>query len=144
MRNLVAGLILLAACSSPAEPSNVWQQPLDDARDRWAKHGPANYVYQYSRQCFCIPFAVEVEVRDGRVASVRDMAADTLFALPLPDLTIPHLFTEIQEFIDRGPHELTVTYGSVTAAPVQFAADPIEAAVDEEYGVTTSAFRALP
>lgn len=144
MRHLRLTLLFLLFACGPTDPSDVWQADLDEARSRWSTAGLADYSFHYTRSCFCPPFVVEVEVRDGRVISVRDIAADSLFSVPLPDLSIPHLFVELQEFIDRRPHELTATYDSVTGAPLQFSVDPIEHAVDVGYGVTTSAFRPLP
>src|SRR5690554_3915691 len=68
----LVALSVAAACSAGGSPSG----PVVDvasARAAWSDAGIGDYRYDFDRQCFCLPAAVEpvtVEVRDGRVAAV--------------------------------------------------------------------------
>jgi hypothetical protein len=145
LRHLLMGIpLLLLACTGPADPSDVWQEQLDYARERWEQSGPASYAFRYTRQCFCPQLSLHVTVTNGVVTAIRDLTADTMFTAPVHGYTIPALFDQVQEFIDRPVSQLTASYDVVTGAPLSVAADPIANAIDDENGFTVSEFAANP
>jgi hypothetical protein len=134
---------LLLACGSTG-PSKIWQQQLDEARERWEQNGSPSYVFHYRRQCFCPELALRVTVASGAVTTIHDLTADTAFATIDQGYTIPALLDRVQEFIDRPVAALTVTYHASTGVPLTVAADPIANAVDDENGFTVTEFVANP
>jgi hypothetical protein len=135
---------LLLACTGPADSSDVWQEQLDDARERWEQSGPTSYAFRYTRQCFCPQLSLHVTVTNGVVTVIRDLAADTMFTSPVQDYAIPALFDQVQEFIDRPVSALTANYDVTTGVPLSVAADPIANAIDDENGFTVGEFAANP
>lgn len=97
---LSAALLTLAACAPPAPAPPATDPPTPPTTDRtdlpaadspatstpvpglaeakraWAANGPASYAYTLTISCFCIHRGgYAVEVRDGRLGSVRDAAS---------------------------------------------------------------------
>lgn len=144
MRRLVRPLIVLLLACSATQPSDDWQEQLDDARDRWEQRGPSSYAYRYTRHCFCPQLNLRVTVQDDVVTAIRDLTADTAYAAPYTDFTIPVLFDQVQEFIDQQVDALTVSYDPVIGIPLSVAADPIANAVDDEQGFTITEFALTP
>lgn len=149
MRNFsIAWTALLLACSSTG-PSDVWQDQLDAARERWAANGMTEYEYYYGFVCgFCPPEArrpVFVRVREGEVI---ELFYPTFPGGDLPnregDWTIPEQFDRIQRYIDGGAKMLAVTYHAVNGVPLELAVDPIPEAVDDEHGFTITGFGDIP
>ena len=136
-------LTVLLACGSTG-PSTIWQQQLDEARERWEQNGSSSYAFHYTRQCFCPQLSLRVTVTGGAVTAIHDLTADTAFVTLDPSYTIPALFDKVQEFIDRPVAQLTASYHASTGVPVSVAADPIANAIDDENGFTIAEFAALP
>ncbi len=141
-------LTLLLACSS-TEPSDVWQDELNAARQRWTANGLSEYEYTYQFQCgFCPTEALRpmfVRVRDGEVIALY---YQTFPSSEPPtrdgDWTIPEQFDRIQRYIDGGAKRLVVEYHAVNGVPVSVSVDPVPDAVDDEHGFTITAFGGIP
>jgi hypothetical protein len=134
---------LLLACSS-TKPSDVWQEELDAARERWEQAGPSSYTFRYTRHCFCPQLALRVTVHHDVVTAIQDLTVDTAYVAPFVDHSIPKWFDQVQDLIDLPAHQLTATYDALTGVPLSVAADPIANAVDDEGGFTVRDFAALP
>jgi Family of unknown function (DUF6174) len=126
----VLSLSALAACAPqarsgdpdpPPPPTSAAQGDLAAARQLWASQETDDYRYRFSRQCFCLGRGpVVVEVRDGRVASVRDAESG---GPPAEDagtyvLTVEQLFERIAE-AQRGGEATSVSYDPVRGFPVR-------------------------
>jgi len=103
-RRLFGAVVFLAALSGCGEDPLSVAETLDlvAAEQRWAERGFDDYAFTTRRTCFCDPdllLRVEVEVRGGRVAGVRDLAADTLLSAELNGAwyTIDDLFQIIRQ-----------------------------------------------
>src|SRR5690606_42141242 len=69
---VIACLVLAVGCSTSPE-SAAPITSVSAARARWAEGGPGDYRFDFHRQCFCLPEAVQpvtVEVRGDTIASV--------------------------------------------------------------------------
>jgi hypothetical protein len=98
-----AALLVLAACrpSVPAAGPSVDPPAteLDSARRAWASRGIRSYAYTMEISCFCIHRGrYAVEVRDGRVASVRDAQTGA----PSPESRVEWILTVDQLFERMG------------------------------------------
>lgn len=100
--------LCLIAVAGGAALSGCGENPLDvgEVRDlvvaehRWAERGFGDYAFVTRRSCFCSPeLLLQVEVRGGQIASVRDVAADTLLSAELNSAwyTIEDLFRIIRQ-----------------------------------------------
>lgn len=86
------------ACSQPSEPGIV----NDRARARWAAQEIRDYRFDFDRQCFCVPEAVEpvrIEVRDGEIAAVRSRTTGESLAASayVQWFTVDQLFRLIEQ-----------------------------------------------
>ena len=140
-------VVLLLACGSTG-PSEVWQEQLDAARQRWAANGPSEYEYTYAMTCYCPPESLRpvlVRVRDGVVIALY---YGNFPGGELPsyegEWTIPDQFARIQRYIDAGAKTLEVEYHPVTGVPISVSVDPIPNAIDDEHGFTISSFGDIP
>jgi hypothetical protein len=98
-----AALLVLAACRPAAPVAQPAVDPpaeLDAARRAWASRGIRSYAYTLEVSCFCIHRGrYAVEVRDGRLASVRDAQTGA----PSPEsraellLTVDQLFERMDQ-----------------------------------------------
>ena len=113
------------------------QAALDAARARWRGAAIADYRFHVQRSCFCPePYRRRyvIRVRDGRpVGAPQEVRADA---------TVPRLFRVVQAQID-GEGTVAVTYGA-TGLPRRVSADPIPAAVDDEFTLRAGGLRPLP
>ncbi|HYD52467.1 MAG TPA: DUF6174 domain-containing protein [Gemmatimonadaceae bacterium] len=142
---LVATLLAGAGC--PTEPVEV--DELVAARRRWTAEGPRAYAFDYARNCFCLAETtrpVTIHVRAGVVEAVFDrltgqrVTIDPRFP-PWP--TIPQLFDEVARAA-READDFRVAYDARLGFPVDFFADWIERAADDESGFTAANVRPLP
>lgn len=143
------GLAIANACGIVDTDADEWRQQLEDARARWNAAGLADYDYTVRQLCFCIHGGarVRVAVRDGEV--VAGTLVDTGEAIELQDLphvapSVDDLFDRIDRIVAEGPHEFSATYHPQIGHPVFVSADPIENAVDEEWGVEVTDLEAAP
>ena len=97
------------------------------AERRWAERGFGDYAFVTRQTCFCSPellLQVEVEVRGGQIASVRDVAADTLLSAELNSAryTIEDLFLIIRQAAGNDlVTDVAVTFDPTLGYPVSAA-----------------------
>jgi len=103
---------------------------LEAARERWRAVGPAAYTLTYSWSCFCDPPRTEVTVVDGSIVESRVLEG-TGFGDPL---TVEGLFAEVEAALDRGVPEIQAGFDPFTGFPTSAYVDPLEFAVDDEWG----------
>jgi hypothetical protein len=80
---IIAAHMLLAACA-PAAPSPEGGEGPDAPVSAWQARGLRDYAFDFERQCFCVPEAVQpvrIEVRGGEITEVR--SRDTGEVVPL-------------------------------------------------------------
>jgi hypothetical protein len=136
----VAGFAAPASAQEAPNPPDPYivdgaaQKALDRARARWKAAKIASYRYEARRTCFCPTTGWHtVNVRKGVPsksvhADVKDIA------------TVPRLFRQIQQAIDRKAHGLIVTYGT-HGVPAKISIDTYENVIDEEQYFTIRAFK---
>jgi hypothetical protein len=118
MNSLVAlvpiTLLVIAGCGAGDGPVNA-RVDTRGVLSQWRAHEWLDYRFDFDRHCFCVPEAVEpvtVEVRDGRVASVRSRRTGE--ELPrtasVPWYTIEDLFRLIRDAERAGTRPLVVRY----------------------------------
>lgn len=156
---LAATALLLSACgtqtagggpSTPGGGSGTGQAPvgtLEDARAAWAASGASTgeYRIQLLRSCFCLPVLVDATVRAGDVVDSTATSPEQLGGngaeVPAEQLVgLPSTVEDLHALIEKETpeaHSLTVTYDS-QGVPVSLWVDPIENAVDDEYGYTVA------
>lgn len=144
MRQLLLGLLLgLGACATgPADKIDS----LNQARDRWSDQGLASYAFTMRRGCFCGgPLLVEVVVSPTGIVRTDVDTGQPVSAQQaqlFPD--VPGLFEVIAREIARPAASLAVTYHSAAGYPLTISVDPIKNAIDDEYSITVTDFRAIP
>jgi hypothetical protein len=141
-------MVLIAACSSPAGPSDGWQEELDAAESKWAAAGPSDYDYHYRVVCGeCLPSAMNerlIMVRNGEVQSVRDLVADTLYTSDVTSYRIVDQFERVQGYVDIPAARLTVEYNPTLGYPASVSVDPVEGMVDDEHSFMLWGLVAVP
>jgi hypothetical protein len=146
----VFGLIVLAAgCGIVDGDGDTWEEELALARQLWRDGGLTDYSYRVRQLCFCGygGAIIAVEVRGGVVVAATDV--DTGEAIPLSQFpwaapSVEDLFQRIEEIIAGGPAEFTATYDPLLGYPRSVTSDPIENAIDDEWGVEASDVEAAP
>lgn len=145
VRIVLLALLLGAEC--PTGPEERTELAL--ARARWARQGFVDYAYDYARDCFCayeVTRPVTIHVHAGAVVAVFDRQTGAAVPNPLFGMrwpTVPELFDEIDR-ARREADDLRVTYDPATGLPIEFFADWIERAADDESGFRASNPRRLP
>ena len=137
---VVVVLCAVAGCGLVDTQEDEWREAYDDARALWTDAGLTDYRYVVRQLCFC-GFggqAIEVVVREGQVVSgtiVETGEAIDHNQWPYAVPSIDGLFDRIDEILDNDPHEFSASYDVEFGYPVSVASDPIENAIDEEWGV---------
>ena len=139
---------LCASCGILSSEDDEWRSEFDDALALWRDAGLTDYRYVVRQLCFC-GFggqAIEVVVRDGQVVSgVLVESGEPVdpgqwqYAVP----SIDALFDRIEGILDDEPHEFSATYDTRFGYPVSVSSDPIENAIDEEWGVEASGLEVI-
>jgi hypothetical protein len=116
----------------PGLAGSTGEQDLAAAIDRWQRAGAYDYAYVQSELCGerAGIGTARVEVVDGRVKEV-----DPLRHMPLQRayaLTVPELFDQIEEALQRGEGTTKVTYDAELGYPRDVRFDPMPEAVDDE------------
>lgn len=133
----------LTGCGIVDSEGEHWRSDYEAARARWERDGFTDYHYVVRQLCFCGYGGQEiaVEVRDGEVVSGTVVATGQALDPSLLEYTAPSvdgLFDRILQILDNDPHEFRASYDPELGYPVSVASDPIENAVDEEWGVEAS------
>lgn len=113
---LLLGLLCAAACT----PSGPGPSP-EAAGYTWAGVAGGHYRFDFERQCFCLPEAVQpvtIEVRDGAVASVRARGTGEAVerSESIPWYSIEGLLAQANEARAEG-QEVSVQYDAGTGHP---------------------------
>ena len=115
----------------------------------WADAGLTDYRYRVRQLCFC-PLGgqvVEVEVRRSEVvAGILVQSGDSIPAelLRWGAPSVEGLFSQLSNILENGPAQYEATYDPVLGCPLSASTDPIENAIDDEWGFETSDLEALP
>lgn len=124
---------------NPADPTIVdgsAARRLDAARERWTRHGTADYRFRVRLSCFCPQQAPGViTVRHGRPVHPA--------ARYVPYATVPRLFAVVDRAIASRAHLLRVRYDRATGYPRQITIDPNVMIADEELAITADRLRRL-
>ena len=103
----------------PAAPAPV--PGLAEARRAWEANGPAAYAYTLTITCFCIHRgSYAVEVRDGSLASVRDVASGE----PSPESRVEWIVTvdrllEVMDMASRAGTPVRATFDARLGYPIE-------------------------
>ncbi|MEZ5280194.1 MAG: DUF6174 domain-containing protein [Acidimicrobiales bacterium] len=122
-------------------PDGPEASALDQARQRWAQAGIADYDYEFTTSCECGPEVSDantVRVRNGRVVGVeyQGMKVDRDVR------TVEQYFDSIQAAIDSGV-AIDVTYEEQTGRPIRVFLDTEAMAADGGDGTELVAFDSL-
>jgi anaerobic selenocysteine-containing dehydrogenase len=103
----IACALVLAGCAAPLTQGGAGAQDVSARRQVWAQQGMDDYRFVLTRECFCLGRGpMQVTVRDGRVAGVRDpqTGAEIPEQEAVGALTIEALFDRIAEAQANGEH----------------------------------------
>jgi hypothetical protein len=141
---LLACLVLLPgsavlACSDQGPESVDLGLEVAANRALWQTAGPATYVYEVERSCFCPVEAlgpVRVQVEDGAVTRRTYTASGDTVRTPFADIfpAVDGLFDILERAIDQDAADVRVTWDPDTGLPLDFSIDYIANAIDEEVG----------
>ena len=122
------------ATPDPSIADGSAQSALTAARARWKRSNVRSYDFEVKRTCFC-PYTgwIAVKVRGGVISKRSRAAAGDL-------ASVPRLFRVIQTAIDDKAHKLSVRYGA-RGVPLEVFMDPIQYAVDDEWGFDVRRFK---
>jgi len=142
---IVALLITISGCvDKVAEPEDG---SLETNYLKWKSQRINDYSIEQTHMCFCIHGAMKVlvQVRNNQIVNVQDLEGVQVIK---PEFwqyykTIDQLFETVSKAVINKPHSFTIEYDKVYGFPQSFFVDPIEQAVDEEYGYATSSFKPL-
>ncbi|WP_353930343.1 DUF6174 domain-containing protein [Okeanomitos corallinicola TIOX110] len=114
----------------------------------WKKANIANYRYQLTRSCFCIPSArqpVLIEVRNGKTVSVTSVETGQPVDRELFNQydRVPKLFSLIRDGIARKADSLNVNYEPKAGYPTQISIDYSQQQADEELYLNVDKFEVL-
>ena len=132
---IVPLFVLFAACTDPALAE------LEENADKWSTAGPSTYVYVVSYDCFCPSSSALVNVEDDEVTEIEwggEVAQEVI-----PERLVEGMngvFAHLRIAHDDGPASFEVTYSEIYGYPLTADVDPIENAVDDEWGFTITDF----
>ncbi len=130
--------VLAVACSDPVSGQ---QRELDLNRGLWNDESITEYTYTLQITCFCPPEITQpvvVRVSQDSILSVVSAANGEPVAGALIGnfYTVNDLFDVVQDAIDGGAHQLSLTYDPDLHYPISIVIDYDEQAVDEELALT--------
>lgn len=135
----------LAGCTGSIAGPDILA--FDVAAERWAREGPANYVYVLRRSCFCILEAVRpvrITVHNRIVVSRRydddDSPVDATFASSFP--TVEGVFEIVRNALSNADH-VAARYDGTLGYPYDVRIDYIANAVDDELTLEITGLRPL-
>jgi predicted small secreted protein len=151
--------IVLSACTTIANAGQP-KSEVEQARDKWQAANISHYRFNLRLGCFCAfsqDMPLVIEVKDGQVISMKYQSGKEVEPGNLEYFqrfaTMDQLFDEIaNDFQIQGnvdatgdkADEVKVTYDETYGFPTQISIDFIKDAVDDELGLTISAFEKLP
>ena len=141
---LASGCALLPfpATPPPADPAAF---EILKAKAAWQASGTDSYRWTVGRSCFCPNIdPVDVTVVNGMVTDIRTAGR------PVPAGTWDASFLTVDALLDRAVETIgsggtvEVRWSAQAGVPEIVSFDPIPNAVDDEMGISTSGFEALP
>ena len=144
---VVAGLLLMITSGCVDKAIEPVTDSLDDNYARWRSLGISDYSVVQSQLCFCVYGGDKmiVLVRNNKIVSIQDSAG----TIQVPQehwqwfKTIDQLFETAISAKNGKPNSFSVEFDKEYGFPKYFFVDPIAQAADEEYGYSTTGFRAL-
>lgn len=141
---LLAVLALIGAvqtgCRDPLAPLG---EDLAVARARWEANGPASYRYDYRDVCYCAVRHLRITVTDGAVSDVEWLGDAPPLEQGPQGFTIDDLFDRLATGLAEGPADADIRFDAALGYPVQAHVDPIENAIDEEWGFVVESLVAI-
>jgi hypothetical protein len=148
-------VILIALIFNALFPREYWQsRELEQNRAKWESQHITHY-----RMSLTLPFFISnydrmpltVEVKNGKVISVTDVHGETVFpendgdlTRDYPELTIPGLFSYVQQTYLEKPASIEVTYDPVLGYPTTIYVDPYVEPCCQDFTYDVRDFKALP
>lgn len=136
-------LFLLAACIRPegAQPPTAAQTALQTAQQQWQAQQIVSYRYGLSVSCFCVEDVrqpVVITVTNGATTAIVKAEGGAPAAAEFFEAynTVEKLFALIQQAIDEGAAEVTVTYDPTLGYPTDIKLDGSTQIADDERFLT--------
>lgn len=141
-------LFLLAACIRPEQPTAA-QTALQAAQQQWQAQQIVSYSYGLSVSCFCLDDALQpvvITVTDGETTAIVKAEDGAPAAAEFFEAynTVEKLFALIQQAIDEGAAEITVTYDPTLGYPTEIKLDGNTQIADDERFLTMSDLQVAP
>lgn len=155
MRTMTALTLVLAfsACgkeSKDGRPSyDGLKAEIDTNHEQWRVAAPEAYSYKVEKNCFCDMTTYQITVAGGQISKVERFVYDADGKESKEEVSpdsdddirsIDELFALAEEWADRRPDELTVTFDPTHHFPERLAIDHSEKAADDETQVLVSEF----
>lgn len=142
-----AGVLLIATFGCIDKAFEPIIDSLEDNYTRWKSLGILDYSIVQSQLCFCVYGGSKmiIHVRNNKIVSIQDSTG----AIQVPQehwqwfKTIDQLFETAIQAKNGKPNSFSVEFDKEYGFPKYFWVDPIAQAADEEYGYSTTGFRAL-
>ena len=136
---VLATTLFLSGCANLTEISD---QVLADAKQRWADNGPPSYTLTLLRICTCLgpqgPITVEVRNRIVVSRAYPDgTPLESQYASEFPD--VPGLFLFLDETRARRPFEWTAQYHSTLGYPTSISVNYFASTTTDDYGYIVGA-----
>ena len=143
----VLGFMLFFAFGCVDKAFEPVTDSLEDNYTRWKSLGISDYSMVQSQLCFCIYGGDKmfILVRNNKIVSIQDSAG--VIQVPQEQWhwfkTIDQLFETAIKAKNNKPNSFQIQFNKEYGFPEYFWVDPIAQAADEEYGYSTTNFRAL-
>jgi len=145
---LLSALLLLFPVALPAADDMITVRSTLSARQNWELSHPRNYSFVLERDGYLAgPGRVRIQVREGRVVQVEDLASGRLYTdektlSRYP--TIDQLLALIDRAVKRNPDNLTITYDRNLGYPSRIYIDYSYRMADEEVDYRISQVKIEP
>lgn len=135
---VLAATLLLTGCADITEISD---EVLADAKQRWADNGPPSYTLTLLRICTCPgpQGPITIEVRNRIVVSRAypgGAPLESQYASEFPD--VPGLFLFVDATRARRPFEWTAEYHSTLGYPTRISVNYLASTTADDYGYVVS------
>lgn len=144
---ILAAILLIVTSGCVDRAFEPVTDSLEDNYTRWKSLGISDYSMVQSQLCFCVYGGEKmiVLVRNNKIVSIQDSAG--VIQVPQEQWqwfkTIDQLFeTAIKAKSDK-PNSFQIQFDKEYGFPKYFWVDPNAQMADEEYGYSTTGFRAL-
>jgi hypothetical protein len=137
------GMAALGCSGDDGDEREERHETLDRALQSWRTKAPASYVFVQAYSCFCADtLPARIVVENGRVVSAT--LSNGMTASAERALTIDGYFGVVEDWIDRNPDKLAITYDQSWGFPAQVDADFHSDGIDDEKSMSISCFAQAP